>query len=135
MNNEFKVVIGIMRASNLLVDDLKKTLKNYPINATEFSVMEFLYSKGEKSIQEIRDRILLASGSATYVVDNLEKKGYITRNVSQKDKRVTYIRLTEKGIKLMDEIFPIHKKNTKRVFEKINDKELVILKEILKKIN
>ena len=135
MNNEFKAVIGIMRASNLLVDDLKKTLKNYPINATEFSVMEFLYSKGEKSIQEIRDRILLASGSATYVVDNLEKKGYITRNVSQKDKRVTYIRLTEEGMKLMDEIFLIHKKNTKRVFEKINDKELVILKEILKKIN
>ena len=135
MNNEFKAVIGIMRASNLLVDDLKKTLKSYPINVTEFSVMEFLYSKGEKSIQEIRDRILLASGSATYVVDNLEKKGYITRNVSQKDKRVTYIRLTEEGMKLMDEIFPIHKKNTKRVFEKINDKELVILKEILKKIN
>ena len=135
MNNEFKVVIGIMRASNLLVDDLKKTLKNYPINATEFSVMEFLYSKGEKSIQEIRDRILLASGSATYVVDNLEKKGYIMRNVSQKDKRVTYIRLTEEGMKLIDDIFPIHKKNTKRIFEKINDKELVILKEILKKIN
>ena len=135
MNNEFKVVIGIMRASNLLVDDLKKTLKNYPINATEFSVMEFLHSKGEKSIQEIRDRILLASGSATYVVDSLEKKGYITRNVSQKDKRVTCIRLTEEGMKLIDDIFPIHKKNTKRIFEKINDKELVILKEILKKIN
>ena len=27
MNNEFKAVIGIMRASNLLVGDLKKTLK------------------------------------------------------------------------------------------------------------
>ena len=135
MNNEFKAIIGIMRASNLLVGDLKKTLKNYPINATEFSVMEFLYSKGEKSIQEIRDRILLASGSATYVVDSLEKKGYIMRNVSQKDKRVTYIRLTEEGMKLIDDIFPIHKKNTKRIFEKINDKELVILKETLKKIN
>ena len=135
MNNEFKVVIGIMRASNLLVDDLKKTLKNYPINATEFAVMEFLYSKGEKSIQEIRDRILLASGSATYVVDSLEKKEYVIRKICQKDKRVTYIRLTEEGIKLIDDIFPIHKKNTKRIFEKINDKELVILKEILKKIN
>ena len=135
MNNEFKVVIGIMRASNLLVDDLKKTLKNYPINATEFSVMEFLHSKGEKSIQEIRDRILLASGSATYVVDNLEKKGYVIRRISQKDKRVTYIGLTETGMKLIDDIFPTHKKNTKKIFEKINDKELVILKEILKKIN
>ena len=135
MNNEFKAVIGIMRASNLLVDDLKKTLKNYPINATEFSVMEFLYSKGEKSIQEIRDRILLASGSATYVVDNLEKKGYVIRKISQKDKRVTYIGLTETGMKLIDDIFPTHKKNTKKIFEKISDKELVILKEILKKIN
>ena len=135
MNNEFKAVIGIMRASNLLVGDLKRTLKNYPINATEFSVMEFLYSKGEKSIQEIRDRILLASGSATYVVDNLEKKGYVIRKISQKDKRVTYIGLTETGMKLIDDIFPAHKKNTKKIFEKINDKELVILKEILKKIN
>ena len=51
MNNEFKAVIGIMRASNLLVDDLKKTLKNYPINSTEFSVMEYLYSKFYKSIK------------------------------------------------------------------------------------
>ena len=135
MNNEFKAIIGIMRASNLLVGDLKKTLKNYPINATEFAVMEFLYSKGEKSIQEIRDRILLASGSATYVVDNLEKKGYVIRKISQKDKRVTYIGLTEIGMKLIDDIFPTHKNNTKKIFEKINDKELVILKEILKKIN
>ncbi len=135
MNNEFKVVIGIMRASNLLIDDLKKTLKNYPVNVTEFAVMEFLYSKGEKSIQEIRDRILLASGSATYVVDNLEKKGYVNRKISQKDKRVTYIKLTEVGKKLMDDIFPIHKINTKMIFDDLTKEELVTLKEILKKIN
>lgn len=135
MNNEFKAVIGIMRASNLLVGDLKKTLKNYPINATEFAVMEFLSSKGEKSIQEIRDRILLASGSATYVVDNLEKKGYVNRKVSQKDKRVTYIKLTKIGENLMDDIFPIHKINTKKIFDDLTEEELDTLKEILKKIN
>ena len=135
MNNEFKAVIGIMRASNLLVGDLKKTLKNYPINATEFAVMEFLSSKGEKSIQEIRNRILLASGSATYVVDNLEKKGYVNRKVSQKDKRVTYIKLTKIGENLMDDIFPIHKINTKKIFDDLTEEELDTLKEILKKIN
>lgn len=135
MDNEFKVVIGIMRASNLLVDDLKKTLKNYPINATEFSVMEFLYSKGEKSIQEIRDRILLASGSATYVVDNLERKEYVRRIVNQNDRRVTYIKLTETGKDLINDIFPMHKKNTKNIFNDLTNEELIILKEILKKIN
>ena len=102
---------------------------------TEFAVMEFLYSKDEKSIQEIRDRILLASGSATYVVDNLEKKGYVNRKISQKDKRVTYIKLTEVGKKIMDNIFPIHKINTKMIFDGLTKEELVTLKEILKKIN
>ena len=135
MDNEFKVVIGIMRASNLLVDDLKKTIKNYPINATEFSVMEFLYSKGEKSIQEIRDRILLASSSATYVVDNLERKEYVRRIVNQNDRRVTYIKLTEAGKDLINDIFPTHKKNTKKIFNDLTNEELIILKEILKKIN
>ena len=135
MNNEFKAVIGILRASNLLVDDLKKTLKKYPINATEFSVMEFLYSKGEKSIQEIRDRILLASGSATYVVDNLERKEYVSRIVNQNDRRVTYIKLTEAGKDLINDIFPTHKKNTKKIFNDLTNEELITLKEILKKIN
>lgn len=135
MNNEFKAVIEILRASNLLVDDLKKTLKNYPINTTEFSVMEFLYSKGEKSIQEIRDRILLASGSATYVVDNLERKEYVRRIVNQNDRRVTYIKLTETGKDLINDIFPTHKKNTKKIFNDLTNEELIILKEILKKIN
>jgi transcriptional regulator, MarR family len=135
MDNEFKVVIGIMRASNLLVDDLKKTLKNYPINATEFSVMEFLYSKGEKSIQEIRDRILLASGSATYVVDNLERKKYVRRIVNQNDRRITYIKLTQAGKDLINDIFPTHKKNTKEIFNDLTNEELITLKEILKKIN
>ena len=135
MNNEFKAAIGILRASNLLVDDLKKTLKNYPINTTEFSVMEFLYSKGEKSIQEIRDRILLASGSATYVVDNLEKKGYVNRIVNETDKRVTYIKLTREGKDLINNIFAMHKKNTKKIFSDLTNEELITLKEILKKIN
>lgn len=134
MDNEFKAVIGIMRASNLLIDDLKKTLKNYPINVTEFSVMEFLYSKGEKSIQEIRDRILLASGSATYVVDNLERKEYVRRIVNQNDRRVTYIKLTEAGKDLINDIFPMHKKNTKKIFNDLTNGELITLKEILKKI-
>ena len=135
MDNEFKVVIGIIRASNLLVDDLKKTLKKYPINATEFSVMEFLYSKGEKSIQEIRDRILLASSSATYVVDNLERKEYVRRIVNQNDRRITYIKLTQAGKDLINDIFPTHKKNTKKIFNDLTNGELITLKEILKKIN
>ena len=97
--------------------------------------MEFLYSKGEKSIQEIRDRILLASSSATYVVDNLERKEYVRRIVNQNDRRITYIKLTQAGKDLINDIFPTHKKNTKEIFNDLTNEELITLKEILKKIN
>ncbi len=35
----------------------------------------------------------------------------------------------------MDDIFPIHKINTKKIFDDLTEEELDILKEILKKIN
>ncbi len=134
MNPEFSAVIGIMRMNNVLVDDLKHTLKHYPINVSEFSVMEFLYSKGEQSIQEIRERILLASGSTTYIVDNLEKKSLVERKTYVNDRRVTLINLTTEGKKLMDEIFPIHLENTKKIFHEFTKEELVVLQQLLKKL-
>ena len=49
----------------------------------------------------------------TYVVDKLEEKGLLERVSCEKDKRVTYIAITENGNKLMDSIFPEHAENIK----------------------
>ena len=45
------------------------------------------------------------------------------------------IKLTEAGKDLINDIFPTHKKNTKKIFNDLTNEELIILKEILKKIN
>ena len=133
-DKELLAVIGIIRASNNLIADLKNNIKNYDINTTEFSVMEYLYHKGEKTIQQIRDRILVASGSTTYIVDNLQKKGYVSKKNCQDDKRIFYVDITDEGKKLMDELFPLHKENTKKIFKNFSDTELVELVKLLKKI-
>ncbi|VTX82925.1 MarR family winged helix-turn-helix transcriptional regulator [Gemella haemolysans] len=57
------------------------------------------------------------------------------RKLSQKDKRVTYIKLTQAGESLMDDIFPTYKINTKKIFDDLTEEELNTLTEILKKIN
>ena len=133
-DEELAVVIGIMRTSNILTSDLKKNIKEYDINTTEFSVLQFLYHKGEKTIQRIRERILVASGSTTYVVDNLEKKGYVIRKACDDDKRIYFVNLTDKGQKLITEIFPKHKENTKKLFGDFSEEEIIQLKRLLKKI-
>lgn len=131
----FEVLIKILRAGNLFVSDLKKTLVPYPLNASEFSVLEFLYNKQEQTVDEIRKRILLSSGSVTYVIDNLEKKSYVERRQCQSDRRIYYIHLTTEGRRLMDEIFPIHKENTKKLFEEFTNEELDTLNQLLRKFN
>ena len=55
------------------------------MNPTEFAVLELLYHKGNQPLQQIGDKILLASGSITYVVDKLEKKNFS----SEKPRRLT----------------------------------------------
>ncbi|MBU4691290.1 MarR family transcriptional regulator [Mycoplasma zalophi] len=123
-----------MRANNKLILDLKKTLSNYDINQSEFAVLEYLYHKGTKNIDEIRKHILLTSGSVTYVIDKLEQKEYVIRSVCSTDKRIFWVDITEKGKKLISEIFPIHKLNTKNIFKKLNQEEILLLNKLLQKI-
>jgi MarR family 2-MHQ and catechol resistance regulon transcriptional repressor len=45
------------------------------LGMTKFAVLEVLYHKGALPLGEIRDRILVAGPSTTYVVKKLEKRG------------------------------------------------------------
>ena len=128
------IVVGIARINNNLLANLKNNIKNYNINTTEFSLLEFLYHKGEKNIQQIRDKMLIASGSATYVVDNLVKKGYVIKRICQEDKRIYFVNITKQGIELMDELFPIHEKETLKLFSDLETEEIITLKKLLRKI-
>ena len=51
-------------------------------------MLELLYNKGPQPIQRIRDRVLIASSSISYVVSQLEDKGWITREKDKDDKRI-----------------------------------------------
>ena len=87
---------------------MQQDVKNYGLNVTEFAVLELLYSKGPQPIQRIRDRVLIASSSISYVVSQLEDKGWITRDKDPLDKRVYNATLTDKGQQFMADIFPQH---------------------------
>ena len=72
------VFVGMNRALDTLEQITKEDVKRYRLNITEFAVLELLYNKGPQPIQRIRDRVLIASSSISYVVSQLEDKGWIT---------------------------------------------------------
>lgn len=134
-DKSLKALIAILRTSGALENMVRKDVSCNHLNLTEFSVLELLYHKGPQTIQTIKNKILIASSSTTYVIDQLVKKGHVQREICQEDKRVTYVGITEEGKKLMDDIFPKHAERIETYFEQLTEDELVQLKVLLKKVN
>ncbi|OKL36504.1 MarR family winged helix-turn-helix transcriptional regulator [Domibacillus mangrovi] len=134
MNARLKALVVLMRVSQSVQDVLRKDIKAYGLNTTEFAVLELLYHEGDQPIQHIGKKILLSSGSITYVVDKLEQKGLIVRQDCLKDRRVTYAVITHSGKKFIEEVFPAHEKTIDSIFEELSEEELKTVTCLLKKV-
>lgn len=126
MNKEsqsLKLFVVLSKAYRELHDYVNKHIQSHGLNPTEFAVLELLYHKGDQPLQKIGEKILLASGSITYVVDKLEQKELLKRKACPKDRRVTYATITEKGKQFMDEIFPKHQQLIENMMSVLSEEE------------
>ncbi len=129
-----KLFIVLARASRSVTDHIKTDIQRYGLNPTEFAVLELLYHKGNQPLQQIGEKILLASGSITYVVDKLEGKGYLKRNPCPNDRRITHAVITDEGKELMDRIFPEHELQVQSIFAGLDEQEKETAITLLKKL-
>lgn len=131
---ELKAVTVILRAAQSIQEVIRKDAASHGLNTTEFSVLELLYHNGEQPTQMIGKKVLISSGSITYVVDKLVNKEYVSRRACANDRRVTYAALTTSGTDLMDEIFPKHAELTTKAFDQLEANEIDETIELLKRI-
>ncbi|SER37897.1 MarR family transcriptional regulator, 2-MHQ and catechol-resistance regulon repressor [Gracilibacillus ureilyticus] len=129
-----KLFVVLSKAYRAVADQVADDIRSYGLNTTDFGVLELLYHQGEQPLQKIGNKILLASGSITYVVDKLEKKGYVKRTPYDKDRRITFASITEEGEKLLNEIFPEHWKQIEAITAGLSEEEKKSAIELLKKL-
>lgn len=136
MNQELtlKSFVVFMRASQSIQDRIKRDILNYGLNPSEFAVLEVLYHKGKQTIQQIGQKVLLASGSMTYVLDKLEQKGLVKREDCPNDRRATYAVITNQGISFMEDIFPQHQEVIEQIFGVLTEQENKEMIDLIKKI-
>jgi MarR family transcriptional regulator, 2-MHQ and catechol-resistance regulon repressor len=129
-----KLFIVLSRAYRAVNDQVNKSIQSFGVNPTEFAVLELLYHKGDQPLQQIGGKILLASGSITYVVDKLEQKGLIMRKACEKDRRVTYASITDKGKAFIEKVFPEHEQTIHETLSGLTTEEKEQVIELLKKM-
>jgi MarR family transcriptional regulator, 2-MHQ and catechol-resistance regulon repressor len=134
IEQSLKLFIVLSRAYKALNEDVQVFIQNNGLNMTEFAVLELLYHKGDQPLQQIGGKILLASGSITYVVDKLEKKGLIRRAACPNDRRVTYAQITDEGKEFIGELFPKHELQIHKLMSVLSNDEKETAIELLKKV-
>ncbi|MBK3495357.1 MarR family transcriptional regulator [Viridibacillus sp. YIM B01967] len=108
IKQSLKLFIVLSRANKAINECTNHFFQENGLNPTEFAVLELLFHKGRQPLQKIGNKILLASGSITYVIDKLEKRGFLKRISCPSDRRITYAEITPEGEAFMEKLFPQH---------------------------
>ncbi|CAI6084962.1 MarR family winged helix-turn-helix transcriptional regulator [Cohnella sp. JJ-181] len=131
---DLQVVRVLKKFTDTLFDYLKRDIDGYELSRETFQILELLYNKGPHSVQLISDIFSIPSGSITYVVDKLEKKGLVERTPIPGDRRKINITLTRQGHDYFADIFPKHLEAIKMGLSPATDDEKLELIRVAKKI-
>ena len=125
---------------NILNCRLKKHLaevfKKNGVNLTaeQYLVMDTLWNEGTLTQQAIAFIIQKDKNSVTQFIDNLEKKGLVTRSVAKDDRRVNNIVVTAEGMALKDSTKQLAIETMNKALEGIPEEQVLIFVDVLKKI-
>jgi MarR family 2-MHQ and catechol resistance regulon transcriptional repressor len=110
-----------------------RDIQRYGLTQAQFAVLEVLHHKGPMPLCSIGEKLLVTSGNITFVADQLEKAGWLRRQRSTTDRRVTFARLTPKGEALMEKCFPQHAAVIEAAARPLSPREQAALARLLKK--
>ncbi len=74
------------------------------------------------------------SGSISLRIDAMERAELVTREADAEDRRMTFVTLTRKGMKVLDEVIPQHLLNKERLIAALTARERRALTRLLRKL-
>ena len=90
---------------------------------------------GKSRLKDMAERTGSSAQSLCIMYNNLEKEGYILREIDTNDRRNTYYSITENGMEFLKNYMEKSKVIVLKTFDKLSKKEIEELGESLKKVN
>ncbi len=131
-NERVKALINIKYTANWLDNIGNEILKPFQISVQQYNILRILRGAEEKiMVNTVKNRMIQKSPNATRLMDKLCDKNLIERTRCENDRRIVYVKITDKGLKLLAKI---NIEEFDNQMNAITEKEAKILNEILDKI-
>lgn len=104
-NDQHRFVTNLVFTAGWVQNAFTEHLKPFGISSQQYNILRILKGAGEwLAMSEVKDGLLEKAPNATRLVNKLLKKELIERNRSEMDRRVVYVRISEAGLALFEEI-------------------------------
>ncbi len=83
---------------------MTEKLSVYDITPIQYAVLYCLWENDKRSPKEIAERLKLENSTISGILERMEKKGLIEKNISKEDRRFIQVQLTKKGADLEKDV-------------------------------
>lgn len=134
-NENEKLIVNLMFTVHWLESEEKKFLKKYAITLPQYNILRILRGQSPDcvSVVDIKKRIIDRSSDVSRLVERLRKQNYVSRFGSETDKRLVDVKITEKGLELLEKIQKERKKMPP-IFAHLSEEELKTMNFYLDKL-
>src|SRR3954453_6092111 len=103
---EEEAALNIVRTSDQLQIRFGRLLREYGLTSpTQYNILRILRGEGKPlPILEIASRTITVVPGITGLIDRLEQAGFVNRLRCDKDRRVIYVALADKGMKTLADL-------------------------------
>ena len=132
-NDYFQPIVEAYLLSN---NHYKKYFASKGVDLTpqHWHALNRLWIKDGLAQSDLADQIFRDYPFTTRLVDDLEKKGFVTRKRNSDDRRVNNIYLTKKGKDFKYKAYPVFLDSSESLRTGLTDLELVRLRELVNKL-
>jgi DNA-binding MarR family transcriptional regulator len=130
-----KLHLNIIYTYNWMTSRLQRTFKSHGLTMQQYNILRILRGQNGKpsTIQLLKDRMMDKQPDASRLVDRLEAKELVRRQICKDDRRKMDVFITEKGLRLLDgmqeEVDAFD-----RYFDTLTENEVEQLNELLDRI-
>lgn len=123
-----------VRAYQAFSDYDEDHIRQLGLTAPQFDVIATLGNTCGMTMGQLAERTLVTKGTLTGIIDRLEKKGLVRREVPPENRRCFMIVLTPAGEAAFAEAFPAHIAYLKQRFDRLSEAELEQARLILQQL-
>ena len=135
-NERHKGLINLTFTVKQLSYNFLQTLKIHGLTEPQYNILRVLRgfrNQGPSSIGFLKERMLDKSSDVSRLVDKLYEKGLIERKENNVDRRQKDVEISEKGLKLLDEMLDCENQGD-AFLDNLTDVEVLELNRLLNKI-